>query len=74
MASNRIAVDAAKERSVVAAGHLGSDCYDRCCSKHMFVLLCNNTDANLFRLSEGIAVRLDNSFLVEKGLLHEHVR
>ena len=74
MASNRIAVDAAKERSVVAAGHLVSDSYDRKCSKHMFVLLCNNTDANLFRLSKGIAVRLDNSPLIEKGLLHEHVR
>ena len=74
MAFNRIAVDSAKERSVVAAGHLGSDCYDRYCSKHMFVLLCDNTDAKLFRLSEGIAVRFDSSPLVEKGLLHEHVR
>ena len=67
MASNRIAVDAAKERSVVAGGHLGNVCYDRKCNKHMFVLLCNITDANLFPLSEGIAVRLDNSLLVEKG-------
>ena len=67
MASNRIAVGTAKERSVVAAGQLGSDCYDRKCSKHMFVLLCNSTDANLFRLSKGIAVRLENSPLVEKG-------
>ena len=75
MASNRIAVGAAKEQLVVvAAGQLGSDCYDRKCSKHMFVLLCNSTDANLFRLSKGIAVRLENSPLVEKGLLHEHVR
>ena len=40
----------------------------------MFVLLCNSTDAKLFRLSRGIAVRLDNSLLVEKGLLYEHVR
>ena len=39
-----------------------------------FLLLCNITDANLFRLSKGVAVRLDNSPLVEKGLLHEHVR
>ena len=74
MASNRIAVGAAKERSVVAAGQLGSDCYDRKCSKHMFVLPCNSTDANLFRLNKVIAVRLENSPLVEKGLLHEHVR
>ena len=74
MASNRIAVGAAKEGSIVAAGHLGNDCYDRKCSKHMFVLLCNSTDANMFRLSKGIAVRLDNSPLVEKGLIHEHVR
>ena len=74
MGFNRIAVGAAKEVLVVAAGHLGSDCYDRKCSKHMFVLLCNSTDANLFRLSKGVAVRLDNSPLVEKGLLHEHVR
>ena len=74
MGFNRIAVGAAKEGSVVATGHLGSDCYDRKCSKHVFVLLCYSTDANLFRLSKGIAVRLDNSPLVEKGLLHEHVR
>ena len=74
MASNGIAVGAAKEGSVVAAGHLGNDCYDRKCSKHMFVRLCYSTDANLFRLSKGIAIRLDNSPLVEKGLLHEHVR
>ena len=67
MASSRIAVGAAKERSVAAAGQLGNDCYDRKCSKHMFVLLCNSTDANLFRLSKGVAVRLDNSPLVEKG-------
>ena len=75
MAFNRIAVGAAKEGSVVAAGQLGSNCYDRKCSKHMFVLLCYSIDSNLFRLSKGIAVRLDNnSSLVEKGLLHEHVR
>ena len=73
MASNRIAFGAAKEWSAVAAGHLGNDCYDRKCSKHMFVRLCYSTDANLFRLSKGIAVCLDNSPLVEKGLLHEHV-
>ena len=60
MASNRIAVGAAKEGSVVAAGHLGNDCYDRKCSKHMFVLLCNSTDENVFRL--------------RKGLFHEYVR
>ena len=74
MGFNLIAVGAAKEGLVLAAGQLGSDCYDRKCSKHMFVLLCNSTDANLFRLSKGIAVCLDNSPLVEKGLLHEHVR
>ena len=74
MASNYIAVGAAKERSVVAAGHLGNDCYDRKCSKHMFDRLCYSTDANLFQLSKGVGVRLDNSPLVEKGLLHEHVR
>ena len=74
MAFDCIAVGAAKERSVVATGHLGNDCYDRKCSKHMFVILIYSTDANLFRLSKGIAVRLDNSPLVEKGLLHEHVR
>ena len=74
MASNRIAVGAAKQGSVLAAGHLGTDCYDRKCRKHMFVLLCYSADANLFRLSKGVAVRLYNSPLVEKGLLHEHVR
>ena len=74
MAFNRIAVGVAKERSYVAAGQLGNDCYDRICSKQMFVLLSYSTDANMFRLSKGIAVRLDNSPLVEKGLLHEHVR
>ena len=74
MGFNHIAVDAAKERSVVAAGHLGNDCYDRKCSKHMFVLLCYSADENLFRLSKGVAVRLENSPLVEKGLLPEHVR
>ena len=74
MAFDRIALGAAKDRSVVAAGQLGSNCYDRKCSKHMFVLLCYSIDANLFRLSKGIAVCLDNSPLVEKGLLHEHVR
>ena len=67
MRFNHIAVGAAKEGLVVAAGQLGSGCYNRKCSKHMFVLLCNSTDANLFRLSKGIAVRLDNSPLVEKG-------
>ena len=74
MASNRIAVGAAKQGSVVAAGHLGNDCYDRKCSKHMVVLLCYSADANLFRLSKGVTVRLYDSPLVEKGLLHEHVR
>ena len=74
MAFNRIAVGAAMERSVVTAGQLGYDCYDRKCSKRIFVLLCYSTDANLFRLNKGIAVRLDHSPLVEKGLLHEHVR
>ena len=74
MASNRIAVGAAKQGSVVATGHLGTDCYDRKCSKQTFVLLCYSADAKLFRLSKGVAVRLDNSPLVEKGLLHEHVR
>ena len=74
MGFNLIVVGAAKELSVVAAGQLRNDCYDRKCSKHMFVLLCNSTDANLFRLSKGVAVRLDNSPLVEKRLLHEHVR
>ena len=74
MGFDLIAVGAAKERSVVAAGHLGNDCYDRKCSKQMFVLLVYSTDANLFRLSKGVAFRLDNSPLVEKGLLHEHVR
>ena len=74
MASNRIAVGAAKEGSVAAAGQLGNDCYDRKCSKHMYGLLCNSTDAIKFRLSKGIAIRLDNNLLVEKGLLHEYVR
>ena len=74
MASNRIAVGAAKKGSIVAAGLLGNDCNERKCSKHMFVLLSYSTDANLFRLSKGIAVRFENSPLVEKGLLHEHVR
>ena len=74
MGLNRIAVGAAKELSVVAAGQLGNDCYDKKRSKHMFVLLSYSTDANLFRLSKGIAVRFDNSPLVEKGLLHEHLR
>ena len=74
MAFNRIAVGAVRDRSVVAAGQLGNDCYDRKCSKHLFVLLCYSIDGNLFRLSKGIAVRLDNSPLVKKGLLHEHVR
>ena len=74
MAFNRIAIGAVREGSVVAAGHLGNDCYDRKWSKHMFVLLFYSTDANMFRLNKGIAVHLDNSPLVEKGLLHEHVR
>ena len=47
MGFNRIAVGAAAEGSVVAAGHLGNDCYDIKCSKHMFVLLCYNADASL---------------------------
>ena len=71
MAFNRIAVGAAKQGSVVTAGQLGNDSYNSKCSKHMFVLLCYSTDVNLFRLSKGISVRLDNSPLVEKGLLHE---
>ena len=70
----RIAVGAAKEGPVVATGHLGNNCYDRKCSKHIFVLLCYSADDKLFRLSKGIAVRLDSSPLVEKGLLHEYVR
>ena len=74
MAFNLIALGAVREGSVVAAGHLGSDCYDRKCSKHMFVLPCNSADANLVRLTKGVTVRLDNSPVVEKGLLHEHVR
>ena len=74
MGFNRIAVGAAKQKPVVATGHLGNYCYDRKCSKHIFVLLCYSADANLFRISKGVAVRLDNSPLVEKGLLHEHVR
>ena len=74
MAFNRIAVDAANEGPVVAAGHLGNECYDRKRSKHMFVLLCYSADANLFRLSKGVAFRLDKSSLVEKRLLHENVR
>ena len=73
MAFNRIAGSTAKERSVVAAGQLEGDVYGRKCSKHMFVLLFYCTGANLFRLSKCIAVRIDNSPLVEKGLLHEHV-
>ena len=74
MASDRIAVGAAKEGSGLAVGHIGTDCHDRKCSKQMFVLLCYSADAKFVRLSKGIAVRLDNSPLVEKGLLHEHVR
>ena len=75
MAFNRGAGSAVKERSGVAAGQLGSDLYGRKCSKHMmFILLFYSTDANLFRLSKRIAVRIDNSPLVEKGLFHEHVR
>ena len=49
MGFNGIAVGTAKERSVVDAGQLGNDCYDRKCSKHIFFLLCYSTDANLFR-------------------------
>ena len=74
MAFNRIAGSAAKERSVVTAGQHASDFYGRKCSKHMFGLLFYSTDATLFRLSKRIAVRVDNSPLVEKGLLHEQVR
>ena len=74
IAFSRIAGSAAKERSVVAAGQLGSDFHGRKYSKHTFVLSFYSTDANLFRLSKRIAVRIDNSSLVEKGLLHEHVR
>ena len=74
MAFNRIAIGAVREGSVVAVGHLGNNCYDRKCNKHMFVLPCNSADANLFRLSKDVTVRLDNSSVVEKGLLHEHVR
>ena len=74
MAFNRIAGSAAMERSVVAAGQLASDFYGRKYSKHMFVLLFYSTGANLFRLSKRFAVRIDNSHLVGKGLLHENVR
>ena len=73
MAFNRIAGSAAKERSVGAAGQLGSDFHGRNCTKHMFVLLLYSTDANLLRLGKRIAVRIDNSPLIEKGLLHEQV-
>ena len=65
MAFNRGAGSAAKERSVVAAGQLGSGFYGRKYSKHMFVLLFYSADANLFRLSKRIAVRIDNSPVVE---------
>ena len=58
----------------MAVGHLANECYDRECCKQMYVLLCYSTGANSFRLSEGFEVRLDNSPLVEKGFLHEHVR
>ena len=59
----------------MAVGHRGNECYDRKCCKQMFVLLCySSTDANLFRFTKGIAIRLENSPLVEKGLLHELVR
>ena len=58
----------------MAVGHLGNECYDRKCCKQMFVLLCYSTGANLFRISEGVEVRLDNSPLFEKGLLQELVR
>ena len=67
MAFNRIAGSAAKKRSVMAAGQLGSDFYGRKCSKHKLVLLFYSTDANLFRLSKLIAVRIDNSPLL-RGL------
>ena len=49
----------------MAVGHLGNECYDRKCCKQMFVLLCYSTGTNLFRLSEGFEVRLDNSPLFE---------
>ena len=65
MAFNRGAGSAAKEWSVVAAGQLGSGFYGRKYSKRMFVLLFYSTDANLFRLSKRIAVRIDNSPVVE---------
>ena len=74
MGFNRIAAGAATEGSVLAAGQLGNNCYDRKCSKHMFFLLCYGADANLFRLRKAVAVCLDNSPVVEKRLLHEHVR
>ena len=74
MASNRIAVGAAKEGSGLAAEHLGTDCHDRKCSKQMFGILCYSADAKFVRLSKGVAVRRDNSPVVETGLLHEHVR
>ena len=61
MAFNRFAGSAAKERSVVAAGLLGSNFYGRKCSNHLFVLLFYSTHANLFRLSKRIAVRIDSS-------------
>ena len=43
-------------------------------AKYIFVLLCYSIDRNVFRLRKGIAVRLENSPLFEKGLLHELVR
>ena len=64
----------AKEWSVMAAGKLKRIFYGRKCSKPMSVLVCYCTGANLSRLSKHIAVRIDNSPLVEKGLLHAHVR
>ena len=74
MAFNRIGVSAVMERRVVAVGHLGYECYDRECCKQMYVLLCYSSGTNLFRLSEGFEVRLDNSPLFEKGFPHELVR
>ena len=58
----------------MSVGHLENECYDRKCCKQMFVLLCYSTGANLFRFTKGIAICLETSPLVEKGLLHELVR
>ena len=59
---------------VVAAGQLGNGGHGTKCCKHIFVLLSYSIDRNLFRLRKGIAVRLENSPVFEKGLLHKLVR